>query len=262
MSEQVGWSAPDPTARAPRLTGFDGVGRTFGDTVAVRGVTLEVPPGTIVGLIGPSGCGKTTMMRMLVGLLAPTSGEVRLLGEDPVCASPEVRQRIGFMPQHSVLFPNLSLEANLAFAASLYGVRWRGRKRRLRSLLGFVDLLEQRTTLLSDASGGMQRRLALAATLVHDPELLVLDEPTAGIDPLLRARFWDRFRDLRDEGRTLVISTQYVGEAAECDLVALLVDGELLALDRPEGLAARAYADVGGRRRASRWTSTRSSSTS
>jgi ABC-2 type transport system ATP-binding protein len=183
---------------------------------------------------------------MLVGLLTPTEGQARLLGVDPHAASPEVRQRLGFMPQQSVLFPNLSLEANIAFVASLYGLRWRGRRRHLRSLLSFVDLAEQRKTLLAEASGGMQRRVALAATLVHDPEIVVLDEPTAGIDPLLRARFWDRFRELRDEGRTLVVSTQYVGEAAECDQVALLVDGGLLAVDTPEGLVERAYAGRGG----------------
>jgi ABC-2 type transport system ATP-binding protein len=245
MSEQVGWAEPAAKARAA-FVGFERVGRTFGDKVAVDDVTLEISTGTILGLIGPSGCGKTTLLRMLVGLLAPTEGSVRLLGHDPLQAGAALRQRVGFMPQQSVLFPNLSLEDNLSFAAALYGVRWRGRRSRRRELLRFVDLQEHRSTLLAHASGGMQRRLALAATLVHDPELLVLDEPTAGIDPLLRARFWQRFRELRDEGRTLVVSTQYVGEAAECDGVAVLVDGRLLAVDTPDGLVARAYAPVGG----------------
>lgn len=245
MSAQLGRAERD-VAGVEAETGFARVGRSFGDKVAVQDVTLGIAPGTILGLIGPSGCGKTTLLRMLVGLLAPTDGTVRLLGQDPVQAGAALRQRVGFMPQQSVLFPNLSLDDNLSFAAALYGVRWRGRRARRRELLRFVDLHRHRSTLLSHASGGMQRRLALAATLVHDPELLVLDEPTAGIDPLLRARFWERFRELRNEGRTLVVSTQYVGEAAECDEVAVLVDGRLLAVDTPEGLVDRAYAPIGG----------------
>jgi ABC-2 type transport system ATP-binding protein len=139
-----------------------------------------------------------------------------------------------------ILFPNLTLTANLNFVASMYGVPLR-RKKRLREVLQFVDLWEHRRKRLCEASGGMQRRLVLAATLVHGPELLFLDEPTAGIDPILRDRFWGRFRDLRDAGRTLVVTTQYVGEAASCDLVAVMSEGRLLVVDSPEGLRRRAY---------------------
>jgi ABC-2 type transport system ATP-binding protein len=244
MSEP-GWVPPDPARRAVGRTGFSGVEKTFDDKVAVRDVTLDIPPGAILGLIGPSGCGKTTLLRLLMGLHRPTEGEVRLFGENPLEASAALRQRVGYMPQHSVLFPNLSLETNLSFAAALYGVRWRRRRARLHELLEFVELLEHRHTLLAHASGGMQRRLSLAATLVHEPELIVLDEPTAGVDPLLRSRFWERFRQLRDEGRSLVVTTQYVGEAAECDQVAVLVDGMLLAVDTPSGLVRRAYGEAG-----------------
>ncbi len=143
------------------------------------------------------------------------------------------------MPQASVLFPNLSVWSNLQFVASLYAMPVR-RRRRLRELLELVDLWEHRHKRLDQCSGGMQRRAALAATLVNDPELLFLDEPTAGVDPVLRERFWDRFRAVRDTGRTIVVSTQYVGEAAECDLVAVLARGRLIAFATPEDLRRQA----------------------
>jgi ABC-2 type transport system ATP-binding protein len=166
---------------------------------------------------------------------------VRVLGKDPARFTAADRRRIGYQAQAPVLFPHLSLWGNLTFVASLYGVPLWGRRRRLRRLLELVDLLPQRRTLLAHASGGMQRRLALAATLVHEPELVFLDEPTAGVDPILRTRFWNRFREQRDQGTTIVVSTQYVGEAAQCDRVAVMADGRLVACDTPTGLARQAY---------------------
>jgi ABC-2 type transport system ATP-binding protein len=164
-----------------------------------------------------------------------------VLGADPATFSARERGRIGYMPQIPVLFPHLTLWANLNFVASVYGVPHRHRRSRLLDLLKFVDLVDDRHKLLSESSGGMQRRLTLAATLVHRPELVILDEPTAGIDPILRERFWNRFRDLRDSGVSLVVSTQYVGEAAMCDHVAVMTQGRLIALDTPEGLRQRAF---------------------
>jgi ABC-2 type transport system ATP-binding protein len=212
------------------------VSKVFDGDTGVRAVDLAVPPGVILGLIGPSGCGKTTLLRLLTGLHAPTAGTVEVFGTDPRHFDRAQRQRVGYMPQIPVLFPNLSLRANLSFVAALYGVRGRRRRAHLSELLAFTGLQDDGATLFAQASGGMQRRLSLAATLVHDPDLLLLDEPTAGVDPLLRARFWERFRSLRDAGRTIVVSTQYVGEAAECDLVGVLVDGALVVVDTPEGL--------------------------
>lgn len=226
------------------LVETDALTRSFGDATAVQDVTMTIPRGTIVGLIGPSGCGKTTLVRMLAGILLPTSGTVRVFGTDPARFGDAQRRRFGYMPQLPVLFPNLSVWGNLQFAASLYGVPSRGRRDRLERLLELVDLEQHRRTLFVDCSGGMQRRVALAATLVHDPELLFLDEPTAGVDPILRERFWQRFRELRDGGASLIVPTQYVGEAAECDLVAVMTDGRLAALCPPGELATAAFGGV------------------
>ena len=218
-----------------------GLARDYGGQRAVDGVDLHVRAGTIVGVIGPSGCGKSTLVRLLIGIERPSAGTVRLFGVDPAGADARVRSRFGYMPQMPVLFPHLSASANLRFLASVYGVPWRGRRRRFDDLLDLVDLGGHRGKAVAALSGGMQRRLTLAATLVHDPELLVLDEPTAGVDPLLRERFWQHFRALRDDGRTLVVPTQYVNEAVSCDLVAVMVHGRVVAVAPPDQLESLAY---------------------
>jgi ABC-2 type transport system ATP-binding protein len=218
------------------------VSKTFGDQPALNRVDLDVSRGTILGVIGPSGCGKTTLLRVLTGIIARDEGELAVLGTDPEQFSSRQRGRFGYLPQLPVLFPNLSLIANLSFVASVYGMPLRRRKR-LREVLEVVDLWEHRRLRLCEASGGMQRRLVLAATLVHGPELLFLDEPTAGIDPILRDRIWSRFRDLRGAGCTLIVSTQYVGEAASCDVVAVMAAGRVAVIDTPEGLRRRAFGD-------------------
>ena len=228
-----------PTTDAPIRA--DHLSKRFGSTPVLTDVSFTVPAGTIVALVGPSGCGKTTLLRLLTGVYRPSDGSAEVLGSDPAHFSAALRRRLGYQAQASVLFPHLSLRGNLAFVASLYRVPLRRRRRRLRETLQLVDLWNDRSTLLSHASGGMQRRLALAATLVHDPELIMLDEPTAGVDPILRERFWSSFRTLRDGGRTVLVSTQYVGEAAHCDLVGLMVDGSLVTLATPVELQRQAY---------------------
>jgi len=214
--------------------------KVFGDLRAVDDLTFEIPSGTIFGLIGPSGCGKTTTVRLLTGIYRPTAGEATVLGERPDRFSQGTRTRIGYMLQQSVLYPDLTVWENLSFASAIYGVGpLRGK--RLKSVLDFVEMGEHRRRPVSKISGGMRRRLSLAATLAHDPELLFLDEPTTGVDPVLRRKFWDHFEALRDEGRTLLVTTQYVGEAAYCDLVAVMQQGGLLRVDTPEGLRSHAY---------------------
>jgi len=217
------------------------VTKLFGDQRALDDIDLQIPPGVIVGLIGPSGCGKTTLVRTLTGITRPTSGEVRIFGADPATFGTRNRRRFGYMPQLPVLFPNLTVWGNLCFVASVYGMSLRRRKHDLTALLDLVDMVPHRHKRLADCSGGMQRRLALAATLVHDPELLYLDEPTAGVDPILRERFWTHFRSLRDQGRTIVVPTQYVGEAVSCDVVAVMATGRILTVLPPDQLGRFAY---------------------
>ncbi len=212
----------------------------FGKTVALQELSLTVPQGTIFGLIGPSGCGKTTTVRLLAGLYKPTEGEVRVLGEIPTQFKMETRERIGYMPQQFVLYPQLSVWENLNFVASLYGMPLLKRNNRLNELLDFVELRNHKRKLGSQLSGGMQRRLAVAAALVNQPTLIFADEPTAGIDPVLRAKFWENFRALREQGCTLFVTTQYVGEAAHCDYVGVMREGRLLHLDTPENLRRKA----------------------
>ena len=217
-----------------------GLTKVFGEEVAVDSLTLKVPRGSIFGFIGPSGCGKTTTVRMLTGVHKPTSGQVSVLGKNPIWFSKSDREKIGYLIQNFVLYPELTVWENLNFAASFYGVSL-FRRRRLNKLLDFVELKEDRGKLAGALSGGMKRRLSLAATLVHNPELLFLDEPTAGIDPILRRKFWDYFKELQAEGHTLFVTTQYMGEAAYCDLVGVMYAGKLLMVETPENLRKKAF---------------------
>jgi ABC-2 type transport system ATP-binding protein len=214
--------------------------KIFGEESAVKDLTFSIPRGSIFGLIGPSGCGKTTTVRLLTGIYKPTSGHVTVLGLQPVNFTQHTREHLGYMPQLFALYPELTIRENLHFTASLYGVglsRWK----RIHQLLDFVELREHDTKIVRQISGGMQKRLSLAASLVHNPELIFLDEPTAGIDPILRKKFWDYFKTLQESGRTLIVTTQYVSEAAYCDFIAVLAEGKLLMVDTPEGLRNRAF---------------------
>jgi ABC-2 type transport system ATP-binding protein len=214
--------------------------KKFGDQTAVQDVSFDVPRASIFGFIGPSGSGKTTTVRLLTGVYTPTEGEVTVLDHSPAKFSQRERARLGYMPQLFVLYPTLTVWENLNFAASLYGMSlFRGKH--LKEALTFVELYEHRSKLARNISGGMLRRLSLAATLVHDPELLFLDEPTAGIDPVLRRKFWDHFRELKSQGRTIFITTQYVSEADNCDLVGVQNNGKLLLVDTPQGIRHHAY---------------------
>ncbi len=214
--------------------------KKFGEEAAVDSIDMDIPEGSIFGFVGPSGCGKTTTIRLLTGIYRPTSGDVSVFGKAPESFSNSDREKIGYLLQQYVLYPDLTVWENLNFAASFYGVTV-FRKKLLNELLEFVELSEHKNKVSRFLSGGMKRRLSLAASLVHAPELLLLDEPTAGIDPILRRKFWDYFKELQADGRTLVVTTQYVGEAAYCDLVGVMVNGKLLLVDFPEGLRRRAY---------------------
>jgi ABC-2 type transport system ATP-binding protein len=176
----------------------------------------------------------------MTGGLDPTEGRLRVLGEDPRRFRRRTRERIGYMPQQFTLYPDLTAGENVDFVASLFGLLWLKRRQRVRQVLEIVDLWDARGRRASNLSGGQQRRLELACALVHDPELLFLDEPTAGIDPMLRSRIWDELHRLKGAGRTLLVTTQYVNEAEECDNVALIAQGRLAALATPEDLRREA----------------------
>jgi ABC-2 type transport system ATP-binding protein len=216
------------------------VTRSFDDRLVVRGIDFTIEPGTIVGVIGPSGSGKTTTIRMLTGALKPTSGRISVLGENPVAFHRGTRERIGYMPQLFTLYPDLTARENVDFVGSLFGMLWRRRRKRTRAVLELLDLWPARDRRASAMSGGMQRRLELACALVHEPILLFLDEPTAGIDPILRSTVWDELHRLRDAGRTILVTTQYVGDAEDCDRVALIAGGRLIAFAAPDELRRNA----------------------
>lgn len=247
----------DESPRGDDAVVLDDVTHLYGGSDAgVRDLTLRVPRGTILGLVGPSGAGKTTLVRLALGALAPQEGTVETLGRAATSLRRRDLDRLGYLPQDPVLYPELSLRHNLNMMASIHGMAWRGRfwpkgrrgkraRARVDEMLELVGLRERERVRMGRASGGEQRRLALASALIHRPELVILDEPTAGIDPVLRERLWATFSELRDGGTTFLITTQYVSEAAHCDLVALLVDGRLRHVGPPEALRAEAEQRLG-----------------
>lgn len=217
----------------------EGLTRRFGDNEAVSDVTLQIEEGSVVGIIGPSGSGKTTLVRLMLGLLAPTSGDIRVGGVPSVGMKQDLRRQIGYLPQQPALLPDLSIAQNLRFHASTYGMRLT--RDDVAANLAAMELDGHAGTLAHDASGGMQRRVGLASALVHHPRLIVLDEPTAGLDPILRASVWDRLRQQSDDGRTVIVTTQYVGEAANCDRVLLMREGVVRFDGTPDELRRSAH---------------------
>ena len=214
---------------------------SFGRETVLKGVQFAVEEGEIFGLIGPSGAGKSTLIRAFTGYLEPSEGEVKVFDRPPTAFGAADRRRIGFMPQGFVLYGGLSVRQNLNFVAGLYGLRFFERHRLIRQALEFVELWDHRRKATAKLSGGMQRRLQLAAAIVHQPELLFVDEPTANLDPILRRKFWDEFKALRDRGHTILVTTQYVGEAEACDRIGFLSEGKLVAVGTPEELRKDAF---------------------
>lgn len=235
VRENTGMPEPPPAVR------FDDVSLKRGGNEILHHVSFSVASGSICGLLAPSGGGKTTVLRLITGIYVPSSGHVLVLDKPPDCLELDERRRLGYMPQNFILYPELTVKGNLKFIAGIYGLPRHGRSRRIDYLMKMVDLEDARNRRASRLSGGMQRRLELAATLLHNPQVVVIDEPTAGIDPLLRARFWEYFRGLRSEGHTLIISTQYVTEAEYCDDVIVIRSGEVVAQGSPDELRAQAF---------------------
>ncbi len=208
---------------------------------ALDHLTLEVPRGVTFGLIGPNGAGKTTAIRLWLGLTPATEGSAEVLRE-PIPPRAVLR-RIGYLPQSLAIYDDLTVGENLALFGRLMGMDEAAIDRRTGTMLRLVELEERRGDPVSTLSGGMKRRTSLAAALLHDPDLLLLDEPTVGVDPELRAEFWTYFGDLTARGKTVLITTHYMEEASRCDRVALLFRGKLLALDAPAAVKARTGTD-------------------
>ncbi|MCI0475412.1 MAG: ABC transporter ATP-binding protein, partial [Anaerolineales bacterium] len=210
--------------------------KRFGETIAVHNLSFDVNKGQVFGLIGPDGAGKTTTLRVISTAMRPTSGVVTVGGID-VARDPEaVKKMIGYMPQRFALYPDLTVIENMNFFADLFGAPRAERAALIARLLGFSRLAEFQTRLARNLSGGMQKKLALAATLMHTPRVLLLDEPTTGVDPVSRREFWDLVTEVHLQGVTIVISTPYLDEAERCNRVGLMYRGELIACDDPRKL--------------------------
>jgi ABC-2 type transport system ATP-binding protein len=208
--------------------------KRYGAIEALRGVTLSVAEGEIVGLLGPNGAGKTTLIRTLIGATRPSSGQVMVLGFDPLRSVWPLRRQIGYMPQQPALYLDLSPQDNVRFFAQAYGLQ--DEAAHIEAALQFTDLLTRRHDPVHTFSGGMRQRVSLACALVHRPPILLLDEPSAGVDPRLRQIFWDHFRHLAEAGTTILVSTHQLDEALHCDRVAVMRRGEILACDTPRNL--------------------------
>jgi ABC-2 type transport system ATP-binding protein len=205
--------------------------KDFGPLRALDRLTLRIPRGTIYGLVGPNGSGKSTLIKILTGLLRPNGGQAKLFGQP--AGSQAIRLRIGYMPQMEGLYLDLTVDENTQFFASLYGQKGSARTKRISEVLDLVELSDRRGSKAEHLSGGLRQRLSLACALLHRPELLLLDEPTVGVDPELRQSFWQAFLEMANSGVTLILSTHYMEEASRCQRLAMLRAGRLLVEESP-----------------------------
>lgn len=210
------------------------LGRTFGKLVAVRDVSMSVRRGEIFGVLGPNGAGKSTTIRMLCGILDPTSGRGSVVGHDIARESEAIKRRIGYMTQRFSLYEDLSVVENLRFYAGIYDVEAKRREARVKQVLATTGLEGRRTQIAGTLSGGWKQRVALACATVHEPPLLFLDEPTAGVDPVSRRSFWDQIHRIAAEGTTILVTTHYMDEAERCHRLAFIFRGETIAVGTPD----------------------------
>lgn len=210
------------------------ISKSFGKQQALKDIHLNIQEGEIFGLLGPSGAGKTTLVKQLVGLDLPSSGEIYLFQEKMPAL--KLIERVGYMAQSDALYEELSAKENLQFFASLYGLKGKKQQQRINEVMEIVQLTDHLTKLVSNYSGGMKRRLSLAISLLHKPRLLILDEPTVGIDPVLRKSIWKAFDNLKKNGTTIIVTTHVMDEAEKCDRLGLMRNGSLIAVGTPKEL--------------------------
>jgi ABC-2 type transport system ATP-binding protein len=224
---------------APSIIHTEHLSRRFGQLVAVRDVSLDVRRGEIFGILGPNGAGKTTTIRMLCGILDPTSGSGTVVGHDLLREAERIKERIGYMTQRFSLYEDLSVAENLTFYAGIYGVTFARRRARVNEMLERTGLTDRRRQIAGTLSGGWKQRLALSCATIHEPPLLFLDEPTAGVDPMSRRDFWERIYAIAAAGTTTVLTTHYMDEAERCHRLAFIFAGALLDVGTPDEIVER-----------------------
>ena len=229
----------DPPVPVEDFVHIEAVSYRFGATEAVRDITLSVEAGTIFGLVGSDGAGKSTLLRMTATMLKPASGRIRIGGLDVVTQKAEAKPLIGYMPQRFGLYQDLTVEENIDFFMDIFGIRGTERKARKALYLGFSNLLPFTNRLARNLSGGMKQKLGLACVLVHEPKLLILDEPTNGVDPVSRQEFWEILGTMRAKGMTILVSTAYLDEGERCDRLGLMHRAALLETAAPAEIRSR-----------------------
>lgn len=215
----------------------------FGDFFAVKDISFSVGKGEVFGFLGANGAGKTTTIRVLCGLLLPTEGKVQVCGLDVLTRSFEVKKKVGYMSQRFTLYDDMTVKENLEFTSSLRKMDSRKFREQKEKLLSMIRFKTSEDVLVKDLPGGIKQQVSLVAAVLHDPEIVFLDEPTAGVSPAFRQRFWNLIRELAQEGKTVFVTTHYMDEAEQCGRIALMRSGELIALDTPLGLKQKSFPD-------------------
>lgn len=226
IAEEKNWTDPEKS-----MVVIQRLVKDFGKNRAVDNLDMTITAGETYGLIGPNGSGKTTLIRMLSGLVKPTSGTITIM--DMHVPNTRIFKHIGYMTQMSALYLDLSAQENLQFFSGIYGLKGKERYQRIQEVLERVDLADRANDIVGNFSGGMKQRLSLACALVHNPRLVLLDEPTVGVDPELRLSFWEHFAQLNREGVTIIVSTHHLDEASHCTRLGLMRSGKLIAQDTP-----------------------------
>lgn len=227
----------------PTAVTVSGLTVKFGEFTAVNNISFSVKKGEIFGFLGANGAGKTTTIRVLCGLLLPTSGKVQISDISHDQGIEAMKSKVGYMSQKFTLYTDLTIEENFAFTASLRKISNTTLKKRTKELLEFIDFSKPTNTLVRDLPGGVKQQVSLAASILHDPEIIFLDEPTAGVTPAARARFWALIGELSGNGKTVFVTTHYMDEAEQCGRIALMRAGEIIALDSPENLKKNTFPD-------------------